>query len=59
MRLFLCIGLATAFRTGGPAQPYACPAFDSPGYCLDSETWNGYFPSYETCGNFIQCSDFG
>merc|ERR1712168_1203087 len=51
----------SAFQPGGDMDrtTYDCPQYNSTGYCELAPDWPVYIPSYESCRNFVQCSEYG
>ena len=60
-------GAATisAFKLGGDISEriggvtFDCPQYNSTGYCELAAEWPVYIPSFESCRNFVQCSEYG
>lgn len=51
----------SAFQPGGDLDrtTYDCPQYNSTGYCELAPEWPVYIPSFESCRNFVQCSEYG
>ena len=51
----------SAFQPGGDMDrtTYDCPQYNSTGYCELAPDWPVYIPSFESCRNFVQCSEYG